>query len=891
MASDPRLGIAKVPRPKPPGMRTNSAFRALGEALTPNSRFLWTLDGEGRFGVSHPALVAAVGANAPRRGESVEAFVRRAELDGGEALARALGERRTFSGLRVEWPLPEPGRRRRVALSAAPLFGRHREFLGYRGFGVLGQESEAVATPEADFSPALPEGGRPPETQGFEPGRALLVDALEMEPGPGKPAAGPIESDLSFQPTDSLEALAAPEVSPDADGEQSAAPLSEAFEPEAAPPPDEVAAESEAGEEPIEPDLERAPTNASEAADPPETPLDADADEPSATPGGAERLAPSEVQPPPERTAEIYVLRHPAPMPSSNIVPIRPGALEAVARETALSFPAESVELSRSERDAFREIARALVGRAPASREDRPDERAGALDAGAEPKRDWAGEPGGAGVEVQRNAGAVLARLPVGVLIARDGQALYANRTLLDLVGYRDFAEFQAANALAGMFRDRDPQGMRAEDAGAVAIVRADGEILSVDGHAQVIAWDGAPATLIALRRSLEAELRARLRAADAEAPARSGAAGDLQAMLDRATDGAVTLDSAARILSLNEPAERLFGYHQNEIAGESLLMLLSPQSHPETTARLESLSRGGEAEAAFRPLQVVGRDRDGASIPLALMLARIGPSDAPQFCALARDLSRERETERRLVAARESAEAASAAKTDFLAQVSHEIRTPLNAILGFADVMLEERFGPIGNERYKDYLKDIHASGLHVMSLADDLLDLSKIEAGKLELAFESVDANSVIRECVSLMQPQAARERVIMRVSLHDRLPRVMVDERSLKQIMLNLMSNAVKFNEPGGQVIVSTAIDAAGQAVIRVRDTGVGMNESEVGLALTPFSQVAKGGAKGGAGLGLPLTKALVEANKAEFSIKSRREQGTLIEIAFPNIQAAQ
>ena len=588
----PAAGNRKGPEAEAPRNEDDSAFRALGEALTPNSRFLWTLDGEGRFGVSHPALVAAVGANAPRRGESVEAFVRRAELDGGEALARALGERRTFSGLRVEWPLPEPGRRRRVALSAAPLFGRHREFLGHRGFGVLGQESEAVATPEADFSPALPEGGRPPETQGFEPGRALLVDALEMEPGPGKPAAGPIESDLSFQPTDSLEALAAPEVSPDADGEQSAAPLSEAFEPEAAPPPDEVAAESEAGEEPIEPDLERAPTNASEAADPPETPLDADADEPSATPGGAERLAPSEVQPPPERTAEIYVLRHPAPMPSSNIVPIRPGALEAVARETALSFPAESVELSRSERDAFREIARALVGRAPASREDRPDERAGALDAGAEPKRDWAGEPGGAGVEVQRNAGAVLARLPVGVLIARDGQALYANRTLLDLVGYRDFAEFQAANALAGMFRDRDPQGMRAEDAGAVAIVRADGEILSVDGHAQVIAWDGAPATLIALRRSLEAELRARLRAADAEAPARSGAAGDLQAMLDRATDGAVTLDSAARILSLNEPAERLFGYHQNEIAGESLLMLLSPQSHPETTARLESEPR-----------------------------------------------------------------------------------------------------------------------------------------------------------------------------------------------------------------------------------------------------------------------------------------------------------
>ena len=128
-------------------------------------------------------------------------------------------------------------------------------------------------------------------------------------------------------------------------------------------------------------------------------------------------------------------------------------------------------------------------------------------------------------------------------------------------------------------------------------------------------------------------------------------------------------------------------------------------------------------------------------------------------------------------------------------------------------------------------------------------------------------------------------------MRLSLFERLPRVMVDERSLRQIMLNLMSNAVKYNEPGGQVIVSTAIDAAGQAVIRVRDTGVGMTESEVGVALEPFGQVARGGSKGGVGLGLPLTKALVEANKAEFSIKSRRDHGTLVEICFPVVQAAE
>ena len=610
-----------------------------------------------------------------------------------------------------------------------------------------------------------------------------------------------------------------------------------------------------------------------------------------------------------ERSAEIYLFRHAgAAATPSKVIPIRPGALDALTpRESSPGSPGESVELSRSERDAFREIARALVGRAPGATDDSAGE-AGAIAAHDELDAPEAGSdaplvsaaapegespsPEGFDAEAaRRNASAVLDRLPIGVLVARDARPLYANQTLLDLLGYRDFADFLAADGLATMFRDRDPQAVAAEDAGVVPIVRADGQSLDVDGHAQAIAWDGAPATLIALRRSLEAELRARSRQLEREAPMRNGSASDLQEMLDRASDGAVTLDSAGRIVSLNEPAERLFGYEQKDVAGESVLMLLAPQSHPETTARLESLSRAGNAEALVRPMQVVGRDRSGASMALAMTLARMGRSDAPHFCALLRDLSRERETERRLTAAREAAEAASAAKTDFLAQVSHEIRTPLNAILGFADVMLEERFGPIGNERYKDYLKDIRASGGHVMSLADDLLDLSKIELGKLELAFAPVDANNLIRDCVSLMQPQAARERVIMRVSLYDRLPRVMVDERSLKQIMLNLMSNAVKFNEPGGQVIVSTAVDAAGQAVIRVRDTGVGMSENEVGLALAPFGQVGKTDRKGGAGLGLPLTKALVEANKAEFSIKSRREQGTLIEIAFPNAQAAQ
>ncbi len=207
--------------------------------------------------------------------------------------------------------------------------------------------------------------------------------------------------------------------------------------------------------------------------------------------------------------------------------------------------------------------------------------------------------------------------------------------------------------------------------------------------------------------------------------------------MLDLATDGAVILDSAGRIQSFSASAERLFGYSKEEVAGESVLMLLAPGSHPAAAARLDGLVGSPTGPASEPPITVVGRERNGAALALAMTLARVGPKGATHYCALFRDMRREREAEGRLTTARDAAIAASSAKTEFLAHVSHEIRTPLHAILGFAEVMMEERFGPVGNDRYRDYLKDIHASGRHVISLADDLLDISKIESGKLELAF----------------------------------------------------------------------------------------------------------------------------------------------------------
>ena len=249
------------------------------------------------------------------------------------------------------------------------------------------------------------------------------------------------------------------------------------------------------------------------------------------------------------------------------------------------------------------------------------------------------------------------------------------------------------------------------------------------------------------------------------------------------------------------------------------------------------------------------------------------------------RDITAWKRTEEELINAKQQAEKASTAKSEFLAKISHEIRTPLNAIIGFSEVMMDERFGPVGNDRYRQYLKDIHSSGGHLISLLNDLLDLSKIEAGKLELSFVSVNLNDLVQQCVAIMQQQANRERVIIRTSLPPSLPHIVADARSVRQIALNLLSNSIKFTGTGGQVIVATALNDDHEIVLRVRDTGPGMSEKELQTALEPFHQLATASRAGGSGLGLPISKALAEANHARFRITSQVDSGTLAEVAFP------
>ncbi|MBC8020831.1 MAG: HAMP domain-containing histidine kinase [Methyloceanibacter sp.] len=227
----------------------------------------------------------------------------------------------------------------------------------------------------------------------------------------------------------------------------------------------------------------------------------------------------------------------------------------------------------------------------------------------------------------------------------------------------------------------------------------------------------------------------------------------------------------------------------------------------------------------------------------------------------------------------------AASGRLDFLAKVSHEVRTPLNSIIGFAELMLQERFGQIGSERYKGYVEDIHHSGLYALSLLNDLLDISKIEAGKFELNFTAVEVPEIVEDCAASLQPLAKRARILLRTSLAPDLPTVVADPRRLKQILLNLLTNAIKFTKEGGQVIVSGTM-IAGELRVRVRDNGVGMTKDEIAFAMQPFHQLDTAPRKQtGTGLGLPVTKALVDANRARLVLTSEPGIGTSADVIFP------
>jgi PAS domain S-box-containing protein len=560
---------------------------------------------------------------------------------------------------------------------------------------------------------------------------------------------------------------------------------------------------------------------------------------------------------------------------------VKPTEQEAPPEPPTKVVPFPPTALSPGEHSAFQELARKL-----GERLKKPSAQPDTDDFGPEPL--MASTPSTPlrpvrGGDDAYDVRSILDRLPVGILIYRLSSLVYANRAFLAWTEQPTLEDLAEAGGLDALFIETT----KAAAHGGVTrmtVTNVNGKQRPVEGHLFGVVWNGENALALMLTTQTIGDARPPSAAPDPSLRQIQAEKRELETVLDTATDGVLMLDPTGRVLSANRSAQALFGYDAIEITKLSLSDLLAPESRRAVIEHLGRLARNGGPESLDAGRETIGLVRQGGLVPLYITMGRI--ADGGKICAVLRDITAWKRSEEELINAKQEAERSSAAKSKFIAKISHDIRTPLNAIIGFSEVMMGERFGPLGNERYWQYLKDIHTSGGQLISLLNDLLDLSKIEAGRLELSFVSVNLNDIAQQCVAIMQQQANRERIIIRTSLSAGLPQIVADAHSVRQIALNLLSNSINFTGPGGQVIVSTTLTDDQEVVLRVRDTGAGISEQELQIALEPFHQVdaaAWGGA--GSGLGLPITKALAEVNHARFRINSQPEGGTLVEVAFP------
>jgi PAS domain S-box-containing protein len=586
------------------------------------------------------------------------------------------------------------------------------------------------------------------------------------------------------------------------------------------------------------------------------------------------------------------------PNEAKNVLPFRPPGEQ------------KSPVLTPVENSAFNELARQLAARlesetgapgTPAETSEVPEPVVAPPEQPPEAaeKPGWLAHPEPPARGEARRDKMLLDLLPVGVLIYRLDRLLYANPAFLARIGYPSLLALEQAGGLDALYVEPGVSSASSTSDTGTPVTISSGQAppdaaAGTEARLYTISWDedSALALICSAAATKTAEIAAAMSQPSAvpePSPVGHANAEELGAILDTAAEGIVMFDAEGNLNSCNRSAEALFGYDGEELVKRNLSDLFAPESQRMVRDYLESLNGTGVASLLEHGREVLGKVREGGLIPLSMTMGRTRP-DGPNFFAVFRDLSQAKKSESELREARRLADRASNAKADMLARISHEVRTPLNAIIGFAEVMIGERFGALGNERYGEYMKDIRASGERVIAIIDDLLDLSRIENGKLDLAFVNQNLNDLVESCVAVMQPQANRERIIIRTSLAHMLPPVVADARALRQITLNLIGNSIHLANAGGQVIVSTALSDFGDVILRVRDTGQGLNDNEVAAAMEPFrTRAPSDQASDSAAVNLSLTKALVEANRAQFHIKTGAHSGTLVEVVFSHAMA--
>jgi len=884
---------------------------APGFVFRPNSRatrFVWKIDAEGRFNEVSHEFAEAVGPHASEIiGSAFGDVAALFNLDPDGKLAEALARRDTWSGKTILWPVEGTSLVVPVDLAALPTYTRNRDFDGFRGFGVV-RLSDAQEDPLA-LGLTLGPDGVGHDAASLGPVTETVAEAVHEMPA--------VQEEVASEPALTQEV-------------EEQAPAASEPQPETELASEEIAAEQASDEPPFQ-------QNASEKADDSADAGDISAAEP-ATKTSNEPPALRISETPNRRLSDKIVQLHNsgAALTAAEQANFREIAkrLEAFgASKDEAAAPARS-EPAATETASFEEASGAEEFKAetpidddteaPSLEEIVPQEAIFENAADAQRDDDGAEEPDvidedevteGLGETVSQievltsfipprvkmtdglSLGTV-DQLPVAVLIHVGDALIHANPEFMRLTGYASLDALREVGGIEALLQRRELEE-KAAGSGTMMLVKADDSLVPVTARLQSVRWEDANALMLALMpvegkedgrgdasRS-EGRTEARPERMVEKVAKLQVEVEELRSILETATDGVVVIGTEGDIRSMNRSASALFNYDEQETRGKPFVMLFAHESQKAVLDYLNGLSGHGVASVLNDGREVIGREAAGGFVPLFMTMGQLTSSNG--YCAVIRDITQWKRTEDELRNAKGAAETANAHKTDFLARVSHEIRTPLNAIIGFSDMMAGERFGPIGHPRYIEYANDIGRSGRHVLDIVNDLLDISKIEAGEMDLDFAAVGLNEAVSEAVALVQPQANGQRVIIRTALSHAVPEVVADLRSIKQIALNILSNAIRFTPSGGQIVVSTSYEANGSVVLRVRDTGIGMTRSELDQAMKPFRQVSSTQSRhrgDGTGLGLPLTKAMVDANRAVFSINSAPNEGTLVEITFPS-----
>jgi PAS domain S-box-containing protein len=365
--------------------------------------------------------------------------------------------------------------------------------------------------------------------------------------------------------------------------------------------------------------------------------------------------------------------------------------------------------------------------------------------------------------------------------------------------------------------------------------------------------------------------------------------------LLESAPDAILELDKDGRIVLLNRMAEQVFGYKREEMQGltvEALVPEAFRGGHQGHRARYHS-------HPVTRPmgsgLKLEARRKDGSLFPVEISLSSVKSGAEFRVTAIIRDITERRQMEDTLRATEEKyirelelrnreAERANQLKTEFLGNMSHELRSPLHTVIGFSQLLAEEKEGPL-NEKQKRFLSHIQNDSLHLLDLINDLLDLSKIEAGRLELRYEAFPIDAVIAEAISSVQPRATAKSLLIGTDISISTP-ICADRLRFKQILHNLLTNAIKFTADGGRIRIRAA--CSGQfAEIAVSDTGIGIPEDQQQAVFDKFYQVRAGiqGGNEGTGLGLAITKRLVDQHGGSISLESEPGNGTCFTFTIP------